>query len=645
MGLAVTRGSSASRAGVELTLKLPSGSLDNVHGGSVRRAAGIGREITVEAGTQLSLDWNFLTNDDRDGDFAFVYVSDAADVVWLADPLSTSVESAAVEFARETGFQQFVHTFQEAGQYSFAIGVAEANDELGESAVLIDNLTLDGIGDPGPRFQDIVQTTLDVPLENPLRLRRKFDRDATDFMQLALRVRYDDGFAAFINGEQVASQNAPANLDDRVSATAIRTQSDAARLEDFFIAPSAMHAGENLFAIEGYNHQSDTVDFLIDATLFAIGMPSADASYFYTPTAGGPNVTESSAVTKSPEHVRFSHPSDFYESPFALTLLTGEPNGTIRYTLDGSLPTEETGQEYRQPLLIDSTAIVRATVFRDGAAGMTESATYLFVDDVLQQSAESAAAAGIPSDQIDFAFDPEVIGPDDLFDGKYADTIREDLLSLPSLSLVMNVEDLFGDQGIYINRSDRGDEWERPVAAELIFPGQENGFRVNAGLRIHGVASRRSAKPSFRLHFREQYGAGKLNDALFGESGPTEFNALVLRSSTSETLAQQLHYLRDQTDRRLESAMGNPSVEGNFVHLYLNGFYWGLFNMMERIDPTFAVSRDGGSEEEYDIYTVTDTNEQSLIASMVTQTHGGGSKRWRVKSHRHPRASCERPPT
>src|SRR5436190_17404018 len=46
--------------------------------------------------------------------------------------------------------------------------------------------------------------------------------------------------------------------------------------------------------------------------------------------------------------------------------------------------------------------------------------------------------------------------------------------------------------------------------------------------------------------------------------------------------------------------MGQPSAAGLFVHLYLNGLYWGLYNLTERPDAEFAAAHRGGKAKDYD---------------------------------------------
>ena len=59
-------------------------------------------------------------------------------------------------------------------------------------------------------------------------------------------------------------------------------------------------------------------------------------------------------------------------------------------------------------------------------------------------------------------------------------------------------------------------------------------------------------------------------------------------------------YLRDQWLRDTQLAMGWLAARGRFVHLYLNGLYWGLYNLCERPGPAFAAAHFGGTSEDYD---------------------------------------------
>src|SRR5690606_21459554 len=117
-------------------------------------------------------------------------------------------------------------------------------------------------------------------------------------------------------------------------------------------------------------------------------------------------------------------------------------------------------------------------------------------------------------------------------DPVYGDLLKEGLLDLPTVSLVTDMANL----DIYSTPQGRGREFERPVSVEWIDPtGAEADFQVNAGVRIQGNAGRVEYMPkhSFRLFFRQLYGAAKLNYPLFEDSHITEFETLVLRGGVN----------------------------------------------------------------------------------------------------------------
>ncbi len=98
------------------------------------------------------------------------------------------------------------------------------------------------------------------------------------------------------------------------------------------------------------------------------------------------------------------------------------------------------------------------------------------------------------------------------------------LLSIPTMSIVMSMDDLFGSNGIYSNPWGEGEQWERPASVEWINPDGAEGFQIDAGLKIYGNAFRGfnlTRKKSFRLLFRRDFGPAKLNFRLFDDEDAT----------------------------------------------------------------------------------------------------------------------------
>jgi hypothetical protein len=338
------------------------------------------------------------------------------------------------------------------------------------------------------------------------------------------------------------------------------------------------------------------------------------------------------AVHFQPEH-------GFFDQQIQVTLTTDLENAAIHYTLDGSEPAAIINSStllYQAPLVINKTCCVRAAaVLTDGSKSEVMTQTYLFVDDVIRQDYQVTLNAGFPGRwgtlTPDYGMDPDIVN-----DPKYGSArMKEALLSLPSLSIVMNINDLFGSNGIYTNSEETGADWERPGSAELILPDQREGFQINCGVRIQGGWFRQDSgtkKHSFRLLFKSQYGPSKLRYPLFGENAADRFDTIVLRAGANDGYAWSdarytEQYTRDEFGRRLHGWAGNVSPHGIFVHLYLNGIYWGLYNPVERPDDSFSAIYHGGAKNDWDVVKDGETDEGSINAwnQLLTKCRSGVS--------------------
>ena len=353
-----------------------------------------------------------------------------------------------------------------------------------------------------------------------------------------------------------------------------------------------------------------TFDYPEQRSDHSYGYASGDnLRYFATPTPGGPNGDSTILGVVPPVHFSVDH--GIFESSFTLVLTCPQASATIRYTTDGSEPSPTRGQGYTGPIQISATTVLRAAAFQtDYLPSTVDTRTYLFLDQVVQQPANPP---GFPAGNIwggylaDYAMDPEITT-----NAQYQDRMKQALEWLPTMSIVMNVDDLFGTaNGIYTHTTSRGPDWERPCSAELLFPDGRKGFQVNCGVQIQGNANRTPSnqpKHSFRLKFKGDYGPAKLEYKMFTDSPVTSFNTLVLRADYNNSW---LHWDPDQRLRGQRTrdalmkdtmrAMGGLSSHSRFVNLYVNGLYWGVYDPTERPDEDFASSYLGGTPEDYDV--------------------------------------------
>jgi hypothetical protein len=447
--------------------------------------------------------------------------------------------------------------------------------------------------------------------------------DPADYTALRLNIRFDDGFVAFLNGVEIARSNAPISLPWNASATAGRNPSAALISSTFPITDvpaSLLVSGTNVLAIHGLNFGTGNSNALIQPVLegtLANGVTVEQRRYYAQPTPGTNN---SDAFMGFVGDTTFSADRGFYSSPFTVAISCKTGGAAIRYTLDGSTPTDVHGMLYTGPIPINTTTVLRAVAYKTGwKSSDVDTHTYIFADAVLNQP---AAPPGWPSQWTntggaeiygemarysDYEMDPEVIyAPNNL-----ANNIRSGLTNIPTLSLVTDLPNLFDPvDGIYVRPREEGVLWERPVSAEWINPDGSKGFQVNCGLRIQGASSRgpnATPKHSMRLLFKSVYGPSKLNFKMFPDTTVDSFNSIHLRAEYDCTWTHWdgiqrpfAQYNQDQFARDVQLAMGHETVHGNVFHLYINGLYWGLYHPGERPDASYAVSHFGGNEEEWD---------------------------------------------
>jgi hypothetical protein len=107
------------------------------------------------------------------------------------------------------------------------------------------------------------------------------------------------------------------------------------------------------------------------------------------------------------------------------------------------------------------------------------------------------------------------------------------------------------------------------------------------------------------LLFKGDYGPTKLEFPLFGEGSVDRFDTITLRAGANDGYSWDAAYLteqytRDEFGRNLQSGTGQAGSHGMFVHLYINGVYWGLYNPAERPDHSFSASYYGGDKDDWD---------------------------------------------
>ena len=325
---------------------------------------------------------------------------------------------------------------------------------------------------------------------------------------------------------------------------------------------------------------------------------------------------------------KFSQPHGLYDkSSISVTITPTDASAAVYYTTDGSTPTTASTR-YTTPLSLNKTTLLRAIEVAGGKSSAITTASYILVSSVLNQpnNPEGYPAEWGKYTQIsgtakaDYEMDPEMTN-----DATLRPKIIEGLKQIPILSVVTDKDNLFSHEnneetgGIYIFTGppvgdNTGNGWTRQCSAELFGGAQNHDFTVDCGLKLHGGHGRlaeKNPKHSFRLQFKEQYGAKSLKYPVFGDSEPQKFDQLVLRchfgnswQHWGEGNRQKAQYTRDVWARRMQRKISQIGVNALYVHLFLNGMYWGLYNIAERVDDTFGKEHFGGKKSDYDVIKI-----------------------------------------
>lgn len=279
--------------------------------------------------------------------------------------------------------------------------------------------------------------------------------------------------------------------------------------------------------------------------------------YFSTPSMGSANPAGGhETITATP---LASSPSGNYADALDITL-SGE--GNIYYTTDGTQPSNTSKKYSGETISVSANTSIRAIAYNGDK---------------------------IPSYEVTYNY--FIAQPD---------------YTLPIIKISMSNDDLFGESGIYTNYNSKK---EKTAHCAFYVDGNEE-FSINCGIKVFGAYSRRFPKKSFQLEFRTSYGKGRLDYKIFENLSIDSFNNIVLRSGSQNCYATDA-MIADEYASSLAAYSGNmPELLVQAYrpcHLYLNGEYWGIYFIREKVDDDFIADHCGVSKDSVTIIDWTNT--------------------------------------
>ena len=240
-------------------------------------------------------------------------------------------------------------------------------------------------------LQDLVQTEIrdqmrGINSSGFFRFTFNFDPQDRQLKTLILKTRIDDGYIAYINGKEIAFGNKPSSPAWNSDASTDHPDSQATSFVDTDLSVQAseiLREGNNLLAIHSMNGDTRSSDLLALPRLEAQFIIEADEGgeqappelgYFQAPT---PNKNNGSDSGLPSSEVIISQPGRGFTGSLSVSLSSESAEAEIRYTTNGSLPTEVSSL-YTGAIPIQNSTLLRARSFEEGlTAGPVSEAGYI----------------------------------------------------------------------------------------------------------------------------------------------------------------------------------------------------------------------------------------------------------------------------
>lgn len=313
--------------------------------------------------------------------------------------------------------------------------------------------------------------------------------------------------------------------------------------------------------------------------------PDGDTEWYFfeTATPGGANDQPGyNGIATAP----VATPPGGFFNMYQLLTLSGDSICTLHYTLDCTLPTPDS-PVWSEPLPLAQSSVVRAAAFAPG---------YL------------------PSPVITHSY---------IFNAQ---------TELPRFCLVTDPGNLWDpDTGIYTDEH-CWEEWERPVHVSFYEEDPAAVLSQDAGMRIYGGWTRNFPQKSLSLFARGAYGPSEFGYRFFPDREINSFEALLLRNSgndwcgEAEGAPHHAMMCRDGLMTSLIRSSGIDLLAYRPTVVYLNGEYWGIHNLREKINEHYLAAHHEVDPDDLDLLefwgeVINGNNLDYLLMMEFIETH------------------------
>ncbi len=321
----------------------------------------------------------------------------------------------------------------------------------------------------------------------------------------------------------------------------------------------------------------DDIDLPALPTNISFGrQPDGTENWFYfNETTPDSSNTTTGYLEFAPDPILDPH-GGLYNDPVTITFLDIPADISIFYTLNGSEP-NTTHYQYTSPILLDSTAVVRARAFGTGKIPSRIITNSYFID----------------------------INP-----------------TLPIISLSSEPDNFWDDEiGIYAMGNNASsvfpyyganfwEDWERPVHIEMYEADGSAAFALDAGVRIFGNWTRGHPQKSLAIMARNTYSTNSIDYQIFDDKPISSFKNIVLRNSGNDW---EYSMFRDMLMTGLVSDLDIDRQAHRSSIVFINGEYWGIHNIREKMNEHYLAANHGIDPDNID-----------LLENNVIAIHGDG---------------------
>ena len=323
--------------------------------------------------------------------------------------------------------------------------------------------------------------------------------------------------------------------------------------------------GETVFLSNKNEELIDKIDVpkLISDVSYGISITNNNKVYFSNSSPGEQN-SNIEAIGIIESNIEFSHPGGLINQNINITISGNNDDEVIRYTTDKTVPNINS-KIYETPISIEETTILRAKIFKKNyISSYDHSKTFIHGSD------HSMNLVTLVTDPVNF-FD------EDLGIYVYGNNASSDWP---------------------FHGANFWEDWEKPIQFSYYEKDNKLGIEFNAGVKIFGGSSRANDQRSLSIFARNKYGVGEMDYPFFDNISYDKFQAVILRNTGNDWIIANM---RDAAISKLMQGSDLEFQDFNPVVTYLNGEYWGLYFLREKINEHMISSKSGYDTDDISI--------------------------------------------